>query len=91
MELTTRTSSPRTQTPAARAEAIGLTAWIKVAYSIVGCATAIYFLLRMFDGGNLATAAEQASRGMLYGITGLIMVFGVVAVGVSFRRSGTKN
>jgi hypothetical protein len=74
------------KTPTTRSAAIDLTAFIKLAYSLIGLATLAYFFFARLRGdGTFAAAAEHASMGLMYGVMGLILVFGVVVVGVSLR------
>ena len=74
------------KTPTTRSAAIDLTAFIKLAYSLIGLATlAYFFFVHLRSGGTFAAAAEHASMGLMYGVMGLIQVFGVVVVGLSLR------
>jgi hypothetical protein len=69
-----------------RSATVDLTAFVKLAYTLIGFATLAYFFFSRFDtGGTFASAAEHASMGLMYGVMGLILVFGVVVVGVSLR------
>ncbi|HUI76257.1 MAG TPA: hypothetical protein VLY24_00040 [Bryobacteraceae bacterium] len=61
-------------------------ALVKLAYLLIGCASLAYFLLHMRHGSTLAAAANEASLGLVYGVAGLIVVFGVTVVALSFRR-----
>ena len=60
--------------------------FVKLAYLLVGCAALVYVLVRMGQGGSLAAAAEIASAGLVFAIGALIVVFGVLVVGSSFRK-----
>jgi hypothetical protein len=71
-------------TQVATAEVPGL---VKLAYLLIGCATLAYFLIQLRGGGTLASAANEASLGLVYGVAALIVVFGVVVVAIAFRRS----
>ena len=74
------------KTPIIRSATIDLTAFVKLAYTLIGFATLAYFFFsRVRTGGTFASAAEHASMGLMYGVMGLILVFGIVVVGVSFR------
>jgi hypothetical protein len=76
------------KTPTTRTATIDLTVFVKLAYSLVGFATLAYFLFaRARTGGTFAAAAEHASMGLMYGVMGLILVFGVAVVGTSLRGS----
>jgi hypothetical protein len=63
-----------------------LPALVKLAYLLIGCASLAYFLLHWRTGGTLAAAANEASLGLVYAIAGLIVIFGVVVVALSFRQ-----
>ncbi len=63
-----------------------LSAYILLAYVMVGVSAVAYFLLQMHGGGTLAAAVAQASISLVYGVTALIVVFGVVAVGLALRE-----
>ena len=75
-----------TKIPGTRVASIDLSAFVKLAYLVIGCAVLIYFAIEMRHGWSLAVAAENASMGMLYGVAGLIIVFGVAVVGSSLRK-----
>jgi len=78
----------RTDVPTTRAKThpgADLSAYIMLAYLMVGGASLAYFLLHMYGGGTLAGAAAQASISLMYGVTALIIVFGVAVVGLSLR------
>jgi hypothetical protein len=79
MEL--RTGMPATQTKANA----NLSAYIILAYLLVGGASLAYFLLHVSGGGTIEGAAAQATISLVYGVTALIIVFGVVVVGSSLR------
>jgi len=81
MEL--RTDMPITQ--AKTNQNADLSPYILLAYLLVGGASLAYFLLHVYGGGTIAGAAAQASISLVYGATALIVVFGVVAVGLSLR------
>jgi hypothetical protein len=78
-----RSKLPTETTQAATAEVPAL---VKLAYLLIGCASLAYFLIHLRSGGSLATAANEASLGLVYGVAALIVVFGVVVVALSFRR-----
>ena len=63
-----------------------LSAYIKLAYLLIGGASLAYFALHMHSGGTLVAAAAQASISLVYGVTALIVVFGVVIVGMSLGQ-----
>jgi len=69
-----------------RAASPDLSILVKLAYLLVGCAALVYVLVRMGQGGSLAAAAEIASAGVVFAIGALIVVFGVLVVGSSFRK-----
>ncbi|PWU08526.1 MAG: hypothetical protein C5B51_07730 [Terriglobia bacterium] len=73
---------PRTQV---KTESADLSAYIVLAYLLVGGGSIVYFLLHMQGAGSIAAAAAQASISLVYGVTALIVVFGVVIVGLSLR------
>ncbi len=79
-----RSKIPTETTQAASAEVPAL---VKLAYLLIGCASLAYFLLHLRSGGTLASAANEASLGLVYGVAALAVVFGVVVVALSFRRS----
>ena len=81
MEL--RTTMPQTQ--AKINQSASLSAYILLAYLLIGGASLAYFLLHVYGGGTIAGAAAQASISLVYGVTSLIIVFGVVIVGLSLR------
>jgi hypothetical protein len=69
--------------------------FLKLTYIVVAGGCLAYFLLYMYgetshpDRGALVqalNAATQASAGLMYGIAGLIVVFGVIVVVFSFGR-----
>jgi hypothetical protein len=62
-------------------------AFVKLAYALIGCAAFVYLAIRLSQGGSLAAAAEMASAGLVFAIGALVVVFGVVVVGSSLRRS----
>jgi len=64
-----------------------LSAYVKLAYLLVAAASLTYFVLHLHGGGTLAAAAAQASISLVYGVTALIIVFGVVIVVMSLRVS----
>jgi hypothetical protein len=72
------------KTPITHSATVDLTAFIKLAYTLIGFATLAYFFFSRFDG-TFASAAEHASMALMYGVMGLILVFGVVVVGGSLR------
>ena len=61
-------------------------ALVKLAYLLIGCASLVYFLLQRSNGGSFVAAANEASLGLVYGVAGLTVVFGIVVVAASFRR-----
>ena len=63
-----------------------VTGAVKLAYLLIGFASLAYFLFHWRSGGTLAAAANEASLGLVYGVAGLIVIFGVVVVGLSLRR-----
>jgi uncharacterized protein (UPF0333 family) len=63
--------------PNTRAVSLDLSAFVKLAYLLIGCAALAYFLIQMRQGGSLATAAENASVGLVYGVGALIVVVGL--------------
>lgn len=63
-----------------------LSAYIKLAYLLIAGASLAYFVLHMHSGGTLMAAAAQASISLVYGVTALIVVFGVVIVAMSLRQ-----
>lgn len=63
-----------------------VTRWVKLAYLFVGIASVAYFLVHMHGGGSVASAADVASSGLLYGATALAVVFGVGVVGSALRH-----
>src|SRR5579864_122812 len=73
-----RTEMPATQTKTN--QNADLSAYVKLAYLLIGAASLVYFLLHMHSGGTLVAAAAQASISLVYGVTALIIVFGVVIV-----------
>lgn len=79
---------PRYQTrvPNTRAASLDLSAFVKLAYALIGCAALAYLAIRMSHGGSLAAAAEIASAGLVFAIGALIVVFGMVVVGSSLRK-----
>ena len=74
-----------TKTLETKAASLELPSLVKLAYLVIGCASVAYFLLHMQRGASLASAADEASLGLMYGVAGLIVVFGVVVVAFSFR------
>jgi hypothetical protein len=77
---------PRTKMPNMRSASLDLSGFIKVAYLLIGSGALAYFLIQMQSGGSLAAAAENASLGLVYAVGGLIIVFGVTVVALSFRK-----
>ena len=70
--------------------------FLKLAYVIIIAATLTYFLIFMYgevndpDRGRLVRALNdvtQASGSLMYAVAGMIVVFGVVVVAFSFRKS----
>ena len=78
--------SHQTRIPHTRAASLDLSAFVKLAYALIGCAALVYFLIRMRHGSSLAAAAETASAGLLCAVGAVVVVFGVLAVGLSFRK-----
>lgn len=78
--------SHQTRIPHTRAASLDLSAFVKLAYALIGCAALVYFLIRMRHGGSLAAAAELASAGLVFAVGAVIVVFGVLVVGSSFRK-----
>lgn len=74
-----------------RAASLDVSAFVKLAYLVIGCAALVYFLIRLRQGGSLAAAAETASAGLVFAIGALIVVFGVLVVGSSFREKSEKK
>jgi hypothetical protein len=81
MELRTEMLATHTNTN----QNADLSAYVKLAYLLIGGASLAYFLFHMHGGGTLVAAAAQASISLMYGVTALIIVFGVVIVGTSLR------
>jgi hypothetical protein len=63
-----------------------LSAYIKLAYLLIAGASLVYFVLHMHSGATLVAAAAQASISLVYGVTALIVVFGVVIVAMSLGQ-----
>ena len=80
-------SPNRSKLPTTQAATAEVPALLKLAYLLIGCATIAYFLIHLRSGGTLAAAANEASLGLVYAVAALIVVFGVVVVALSFRRS----
>jgi hypothetical protein len=78
--------SHQTRIPLTRAASLDLAAFVKLAYALIGCAALVYLLIRMRHGGSLAAAAEVASASLLCAVGALVVVFGVLAVGLSLRK-----
>jgi uncharacterized protein (UPF0333 family) len=77
---------PRMKMPNIRTASLDLSAFIKLAYLLIGSVALAYVVIQMQRGGSLATAAESASLGLVYAVGGLIVVFGVAVVALSFRN-----
>jgi hypothetical protein len=71
-----------------RAASLDLSAFVKLAYALIGCAALVYLAIRISRGGSLAAAAEMASAGLVFAIGALVLVFGVLVVGSSLRFAG---
>ena len=69
-----------------RAASLEVSAFVKLAYALIGCAALVYLAIRLSEGASLAAAAEFASAGLVFGIGTLVVVFGVAVVGSSLRR-----
>ncbi len=69
-------------------ESAGLSGYILLAYLLLGGASLAYFLLHVYGGGSIAGAAAQASINLEYGVTALIVAFGVIIIGLSLRGKG---
>ena len=69
-----------------RAASRAASAFIKLVYGLIGCAALISFFIRLRQGGSLAAAAATASAGLVFAIGAVVVVFGVLVVGSSFRR-----
>ena len=76
----------QTRVPNTRAASLDLSAFVKLAYALIGCAALVYLAVRLSQGGSLAAAAEIVSAALVFAIGGLVVVFGVVVVGSSLRR-----
>ena len=74
-------------TPTTQAATAEVPALVKLAYLLIGCASLAYFLIHLHNGGTLASAANEASLGLVYGVAALSVVFGVSVVVLSFRRN----
>jgi len=70
-------------------------AFLKLSYIVIAGGAVAYFLMFMYgevdhpERGPLVralNAATQASAGLMYGIAGLIVIFGVIVVAFSFRK-----
>jgi hypothetical protein len=62
-------------------------AFVKLAYFVIGLTTVTYFFfVHLRSGSTFAAAAEHASIGLMCGVMGLILVFGVGVVGISLHR-----
>lgn len=70
--------------------------FLKLAYVIIAGGALAYFLVYMYgetnnpDRGPLVralNAATEASGGLMYAIAALIVVFGVIVIAFSFRKS----
>ena len=70
----------QTRIPRSRAASLDLSAFVKLAYALIGCAALVYFLIRMRHGGSLAAAAEIASAGLLCAVGALVVVFGTLVL-----------
>jgi len=73
-------SRHQTRIPYTRAASLDLSAFVKLAYALIGCAALVYFLVRMRHGGSLVAAAELASAGLLCAVGALVVVFGTLVV-----------
>ena len=78
-----QTRVPNTRARAASAE---VSAFVKLAYTLIGCAALVYLAIRISQGGSLVAAAETASAGLVFAIGAFVVVFGVLVVGSSLRR-----
>ena len=70
--------------------------FLKLAYIVIAGGALAYFLMYMYgevdhaDRGQLVramNAATEASAGLMYAIAALIVVFGVIVVAFSFKKS----
>jgi hypothetical protein len=68
------------------AASLTLSAFVKLAYPVIGCAAFVFLLMRMRQGFSLAAAAESASAGLVFAIGALVVVFGVLVVGSSLPK-----
>jgi hypothetical protein len=75
----------QTRVPHTRVASLDASAFVKLAYALIGCVALIYFLIRMRQGSSLVAAAEVASAGLVFAIGALVVVFGVLVVGSSLR------
>lgn len=76
----------QTRVPITRAASLDLSALVKLAYALIGCAALVYLAIRLSQGGSLAAAAEIASAGLVFAIGAFVVLFGVLVVGSSLRR-----
>ena len=77
---------PATKMPDTKAASLDLSIFVKLVYLLIGCGAIAYVLIEMGNGRTLAAAAENASLGLVYGVGGLAVVFGVAVVGGSLRK-----
>jgi hypothetical protein len=77
---------PQAKLPNVKAATLDLSAFIKLAYLLIGSGALTSFLIQMRNGGSLAASAENASVGLLFAMGGLIIVFGILVVGGSLRK-----
>jgi hypothetical protein len=78
-------------------EGTDIPGFLKLAFIVIAAGAFAYFLIYMYgetshpDRGPLVqamNAATEASGGLMYAVAAMVIVYGIIVVAFSFRKSG---